>query len=148
MKIILLEKIRNLGKLGDVASVKNGYARNYLIPYGKGLIATEKNLKEFESRKVELLKKYDATLALAQERAEKLKYINVIIKVKIHDETKLFGSVGPKEISEAITAQGVTIAKSEVSLPGGPIREIGEYDVNLYFNIDVTPTIKIRVEAE
>lgn len=148
MEIILLEKIGRLGSLGDKVNVKAGHARNFLIPKGKAILATKEKLVEFEQRRAELERKNAEQLANAQQRAEKLGYISLIIPVKIHDEGKLFGSIGTKEIADAITKKGVEIKKSEVVLPNGAIREVGEYSVNLILHSDVTASIKVTVVAE
>jgi len=148
MKIILLEKVRNLGVLGDVVNVKNGYSRNFLIPQGKAKPATKENLAEFEQRRAELEKIANDKLQAAKDRAEKINYIAVEISARVHDEGKLFGSIGAKEIAQAVTEKGVTVEKREVILPEGPLHEIGEYTVNLMLHSDIIVPLKITIVAQ
>lgn len=149
MEVILLEKVANLGNLGDKVTVKSGYGRNYLVPGKKAVPATADNVKVFEERRAELEKVAAETLAAAQARGEKLAALeNVVIKSNAGDEGKLFGSVTVADIAEAVTAAGSDIAKSEVNMPEGPIRMIGEYDIEIQLHTDVTETIKVVVEAE
>ena len=149
MEVILLEKVANLGDLGDKVTVKSGYGRNYLVPGKKAVPATADNVKVFEERRAELEKAAAEALAAAQARAEKLAALeNVVIKSNAGEEGKLFGSVSVADIADAVTAAGVEIAKSEVSMPEGPIRMIGEYDVDVHLHSDVTETVKVVVEAE
>jgi len=129
MDVILLEKVKNLGSLGARVSVKPGYGRNFLIPKGKAVPATEANIAAFDARRAELERQEAETLAAAQARAAQLAEIAVVIAAKSGDEGKLFGSVGTRDIAEAITAAGVTVDKSEVRLPNGAIRNTGEYTV-------------------
>ncbi len=147
MKLILQEKVVNLGNIGDQVNVKAGFGRNYLIPTGKAVPATPEFIAIFESRRAEFEKKAADVLAQAKERAEKLAEMTIKLAAKASEEGKLFGSVSPREIAEAITAQGIEINKSEVSLPEGPIRQVGEYDVALQLHSDVAATIKVTVEA-
>ncbi|MFC3095223.1 50S ribosomal protein L9 [Alteromonas sediminis] len=149
MEIILLDKIANLGGLGDKVSVKSGYARNFLFPKGKAVPATKENVEKFEARRAELEAKIADQLAAAQARAEKVEALeNVTIAAPAGDEGKLFGSVGTRDIAEAITAAGVEVAKAEVKLPTGTLRETGEYDIDLQLHSDVTTTVKLVVIAE
>ena len=148
MEIILLDKIANLGNLGDKVTVKAGYARNFLFPKGKAVPATKENLAVFEQRRAELEAKLAEELAAAQARAEKIAELGSIeIASKAGDEGKLFGSVGTRDIAEALTAAGVETAKSEVKLPNGTIRELGEYEIDLQLHADVKTTIKLNVVA-
>ncbi|WP_257284842.1 50S ribosomal protein L9 [Endozoicomonas sp. SESOKO1] len=148
MEVILLEKIAKLGKLGDKVTVKNGYGRNFLIPFGKALPATEANLATFEARRAELESAANEQLSGAQKRAEEMAEIELTLTAKAGDEGKLFGSIGPRDLAEAITSAGVAVAKSEIRLPEGPIRAVGEYDVGIQLHSDVAATIKVFIEAE
>ncbi|WP_257293795.1 50S ribosomal protein L9 [Endozoicomonas sp. YOMI1] len=148
MEVILLEKIAKLGKLGDKVTVKNGYGRNFLIPFGKALPATAENLATFEARRAELENAANDQLSSAQKRAEEMAEIELTLIAKAGDEGKLFGSIGPRDLAEAITSAGVTVAKSEIRLPEGPIRAVGEYDVGIQLHSDVAATIKVFIEAE
>ena len=148
MEIILLDKIANLGSLGDQVSVKSGYARNFLFPQGKAVPATEANIKVFEERRAELEAKIAADLAAAEERAEKINALDaIVISSKAGDEGKLFGSIGTKDIADAVTAAGVEVQKSEVLLPNGTLRETGEFDIELHLHADVFASIKLQVVA-
>jgi len=148
MEVILLEKVANLGSLGDKVKVKAGYGRNFLLPYGKAVPATADNLKAFEERRAELEKAAADKLATAQARAEKLDGESFTIASKAGDEGKLFGSIGVRDIADAITSAGTEVEKSEVRLPEGPLRAIGEYDIELQLHTDVTVTVKLAVVAE
>lgn len=146
MQVILLETIKNLGDLGSVVDVRPGYGRNFLIPQGKALPATKANLAEVEARRAELEKQAAEQLATAEGRAEKLAEASVTVAAKSGDEGKLFGSVGTVNIADAITEQtGVEVAKAEVKLPYGAIRQTGEYEIDLTLHADVTVTIKLTV---
>ncbi|TBW56190.1 50S ribosomal protein L9 [Marinobacter halodurans] len=148
MEVILLEKVANLGSLGDKVKVKAGYGRNFLLPFGKAVPATEANVKEFEARRAELEKAAAEHLAAAQARAEKLEGAAFTITSKAGDEGKLFGSIGVRDIADAVTAGGTEVEKSEVRMPEGPLRAIGEYDIELQLHTDVEVTVKITVVAE
>lgn len=149
MQVILLDKIGNLGALGDQVSVKAGYARNFLFPKGKAVPATKANIESFEARRAELEAKVAEELAASQVRAEKLEALaEVTLVSKAGDEGKLFGSIGTRDIADAITAVGLEVAKSEVRLPNGTIRETGEFDVAIQLHSEVTTTIKVIVIAE
>lgn len=149
MDIILLDKVANLGGLGDNVNVKAGYARNFLFPQGKAVPATKANIEKFEARRAELEAKLAATLVAAQERADKLAALaEVTIASKAGDEGKLFGSVGTRDIADAITEAGVAVTKAEVKLPNGTIRETGTFDIDLQLHAEVTATIKLVVVAE
>ncbi|WP_417659509.1 50S ribosomal protein L9 [Pseudidiomarina sp.] len=148
MEIILLDKIANLGSLGDQVSVKSGYARNFLFPQGKAVPATEANIKVFEGRRAELEAKLAEELAAAQARAEKINALEpIVISSKAGDEGKLFGSIGTRDIADAVTAAGAEVAKSEVLMPNGTLREVGEYDIELHLHSDVFATVKLQVVA-
>lgn len=148
MQVILLEKVVNLGNLGDVVKVKDGYARNYLIPGGRAKRATPANIAEFEARRAELEKEQAEKLAAAQARAEKLEGLMVQITQKAGVDGRLFGSVGNADIAEALKAQGFDVAKSEIRLPQGPFKMIGDYPVTLALHTDVTANITVSVLGE
>ncbi|WP_100640100.1 50S ribosomal protein L9 [Marinobacter salexigens] len=148
MEVILLEKVANLGTLGDKVKVKSGYGRNYLLPYGKAAPATEANVKAFEERRAELEKAAAEKLAAAQARAEALEEASFTVTSKAGDEGKLFGSIGVRDIAEVITAAGTEVEKSEVRLPEGPLRTTGEYEIELHLHSDVEVTVKLAVVAE
>ncbi len=147
MHVILLDKIAKLGGLGDQVSVKSGYARNYLIPQGKAVMATKANIEAFGARRAELEAKLAANKAAAEERAAKLAELaTVVIASKSGDEGKLFGSIGTRDVAEAITAAGVAVAKSEVRM-GNVLRNTGEYEVVVQLHADVKATVQIQVVA-
>lgn len=148
MEVILLQKIENLGNLGDKVRVRNGYARNYLVPYGKARFATAENIAAFEVRRAELERSAAESLAIAQARAEKLADLRVTIPAKVGTEGKLFGSVGGGDIADAICAAGIEVEKREVRLPEGPIHQVGEYAVDLHLHADVNTTVTVVVAAE
>jgi len=148
MEVILLEKIGKLGALGDKVAVKSGYGRNYLIPYGKAVPATTNNVAEFETRRAELEKVAAEKLVAAQARADQLNDKEVTITSKCGDEGKLFGSIGLRDIADAIAAIGVEVSKSEVRLPEGPLRAVGEYDITVHLHSDVNAIVKLSVVAE
>jgi large subunit ribosomal protein L9 len=148
MEVILLERIRNLGDLGEMVSVKAGYARNFLIPYKKAVVANEKNKAEFEARRAELEKAQAEALAAAQARADKLNGQTFTIKVKASEEGKLFGSIGPREIADVISAAGTEVSKAEIQMPAGPIKEIGSEEIGIGLHAEVSATVTIVVEAE
>ena len=148
MEVILLEKVENLGNLGDRVNVKPGYGRNFLIPSGKATPATEEHIKAFEERRAELEKAAAETLANAEARRDKLADVAITIKAKAGDEGKLFGSVGTADIADAINAAGVQVERSEVRLPEGAFRQVGEYTVGLHLHSDVNTEITLVVEAE
>lgn len=147
MEIILLEKVRNVGNLGDRVHVSNGYARNYLVPQGKAVQANRSNVAAFEMKRAELEAAAIASLAAAQTRAEQLAGFTLRIEVQAGDEGKLYGSISVREIAEAMAKAGKTVEKREVSLPGGPIRQTGEFPVNLLLHTDVVAPITVTVVA-
>ncbi|HQS02438.1 MAG: 50S ribosomal protein L9 [Halothiobacillus sp. 24-54-40] len=149
MQVILLNKVENLGTLGDVVNVRAGYARNFLIPYGKATAATKANLAEFDARRAELERQANENMAAAVAQATQLAQAAVTIAVKAGAEGKLFGSVGTAEIAEAVTrVHGVVIEKRQVRLPAGALRAIGEFDVTLHLHTDVDAVIKVIVIGE
>ncbi len=145
MQIILLDKVTNLGNLGDQVNVRPGYGRNFLIPNGKAVMATPDNKAHFEARRAELEKAAADVLAIAQTRAEKINGSTVEIAGKAGDEGKLFGSIGTVDIAEAVSAAGTEVAKQEVRLPEGPLRHLGEFDVELQLHTDVSATVKVSI---
>jgi len=148
MNVILLDKVANLGGLGDQVAVKPGYARNFLFPKGKAVPATKSNVEMFEQRRAELEAKLAADLKAAEERAEKVNALEaIVIESKAGDEGKLFGSVGTRDISDAVSAAGVKVEKSEILMPHGTIREVGEYEIELHLHADVFAKIKLVVKA-
>jgi len=148
MEVILLEKVGKLGTVGDQVNVKAGFGRNYLLPQGKAVSATPANIADFEARRAELEAAAAAKIGGAEGRAAQLAEVEVIIKANAGDEGKLFGSVGARDIAEAITKTGVDVSKSEVKLPQGTLRELGEYEVDLQLHVDVIQTVKVVIEAE
>jgi len=148
MEIILLEKIENLGAMGDKVNVKPGYGRNYLIPKGKAAPATAENIAEFETRRAELEKASAETLQAAEARRDQLEGKQITIVAKAGEEGKLFGSIGTADIASSISESGVTIERNEVRLPEGAFRLLGEYDVELHLHADVNVTVKLVIEAE
>jgi large subunit ribosomal protein L9 len=145
MEIILLEKIANLGNLGDKVTVKPGYGRNYLIPQGKAAVATAGKLAEFEIRRAELEKKAAADIAAAEARAQAIANLTVTIAQKAGEEGRLYGSIGTKDIADAATAAGVTVQKNEVRLPMGPIRHTGDFEISVQLHGNVIATLKLAV---
>ncbi|MEQ1739211.1 MAG: 50S ribosomal protein L9 [Methyloglobulus sp.] len=148
MEVILLEKIANLGNLGDRVSIKAGYGRNYLVPKGKAVPATAKKIAEFEASRAELEKAAEAKLSAAQSHAEKLSKLQIVITHKAGDEGRLFGSVGTHNIAEAINQAGGVIEKQQIRLPHGTIRHVGDYDVDVSLHSDVTVTMSIKIAPE
>ena len=149
MQVILLDKIGNLGGLGDTVNVKSGYARNFLIPQGKAVMATKANVEMFEGRRAELEAKVAEQLVASQARAEQVNALEaVVITSKAGDEGKLFGSIGTRDIADAITAAGVAVSKSEVRLPEGALRNVGSFEVSIQLHSEVFATAKIQIVAE
>ncbi|MEN8205858.1 MAG: 50S ribosomal protein L9 [Pseudomonadota bacterium] len=148
MEIILLEKIANLGNMGEKVNVKPGYGRNYLIPQGKAAAATAENIAEYEARRIELEKASTDALTAAQARREEL--LEKVITITSHagEEGKLFGSVGTADIAHALTESGVTVERHEVRLPEGAFRVVGEHEVLIQLHTDVDATIKLLIEAD
>jgi large subunit ribosomal protein L9 len=148
MEVILLEKVRNLGALGDQVKVKSGFARNFLIPYGKAVLANADNKAKFDARRAELEKVQGEALAAAQARAEKLNGATVQIARKLSEEGKLFGSVGIKDIVEALHAAGFEVAKSELHLSAGAFKDIGDHEVAVSLHPEVNIKIIVSVVGE
>ncbi len=149
MEVILLERIRNLGALGETVKVKSGYGRNFLVPKGKAVYATAGNVEKFEARRAELEKVAAEKTAAAVERQQKLEALQVITIVsKAGEEGKLFGSVGTRDIADAITSAGVDVCKSEVHLPTGLLRQVGEYDIEVELHSDVIAIVKLSIVSE
>ena len=148
MQVILLEKVGKLGDLGDQVAVKAGFGRNYLIPYGKAVPATKANVADFEARRAELEAAAAEKRSAAEARAAKLAELSVTIEANAGDEGKLFGSIGTRDIALAITAAGEDVSKSEVRLPNGVIREVGEYEIDVQLHAEVTQAVKLAVVAE
>jgi len=147
MEIILLQKVDNVGGIGDLVRVKSGFARNYLIPQGKATLATPENKAKFESRRAELEAKAAAELAAAQARAKKLEGLTLKIEMQAGAEGKLFGSVGTVDIAEEIGKRGVEVERSEIRLPEGPLRLVGDHQVALHLHTDVDVEIKVVIVA-
>ncbi len=145
MEVILLEKIHKLGELGDTVKVKPGYGRNYLIPAKKAVPATPENVKKFDERRTELEQSQQTALDQAQSRAQALAGLTVQIAGRAGAEGKLYGSVGTDDIAHAATQAGVPLEKREVRLPGGPLRELGEFDIEVRLHADVSQTLKVVV---
>lgn len=149
MEVILLDKIAKLGGLGDKVTVKSGYARNYLLPQGKAVFASKANVEHFEARRADLEKQLAEALAAAEAKAAKItEMAEVTIASTAGDEGKLFGSIGTKDIADAITEAGVEVAKAQVRMPLGTIREVGEYDIVIHLHTDVDVNVKVVVIAE
>jgi len=148
MQVILMEKVANLGNLGDVVKVKDGYARNFLIPHGKAKRATDENLKAFEARRAELEKAQAAALAQAKERGAKLDGQALKITQKAGVDGRLFGSVTNYDIVDALKAQGHEVERSQVRMPTGPLKQVGEYPIQIALHTDVVVTITVAVIGE
>lgn len=148
MEVILLEKVGKLGGIGDKVAVKAGFGRNYLIPHGKALAATSANVVEFEARRAELEAAAAADKSTAQARADQLAGVAITIEANAGEEGKLFGSIGTRDLADAITAAGVEVSKSEVRLPEGALRDLGEYDVDVQVHSDIIQAVKVSVIAE
>ncbi|HZQ71771.1 MAG TPA: 50S ribosomal protein L9 [Burkholderiales bacterium] len=148
MQVILMEKVANLGNLGDVVKVKDGYARNFLIPEGKAKRATPDNLKAFEAKRAELEKAQGEQLAKAQERGAKLDGLTLQITQKAGPDGRLFGSVTNYDIVEALHKQGHEVERANVRMPQGPLKQVGEYPINIALHTDVAVTIKVSVLGE
>ena len=148
MNIILLERIGSMGDLGDEVTVKAGFARNYLIPQGKAVRATKDNREAFEARRAELERAASDRLTQAKGRAAQLEDMTITLMVKAGEEGKLYGSVGTQDVATAVTKQGAEVARSEVRMPEGVIRSVGEYEIDIQLHTDVTVTIKVNVVGE
>jgi large subunit ribosomal protein L9 len=148
MQVILLEKVANLGNLGDRVTVRSGYARNFLLPKGKATLATGENVKRFEARRAELEKAAQDQLAGAQKRATQFEGFKLAITAKAGSEGKLFGSIGTSDIAEAATKAGYALERSEVRLPNGPLRSVGEHTVSVHLHTDIDIELPIVITAE
>ena len=148
MEVILLQKVANLGGIGDRVKVRSGFARNFLLPQGKATMATPANIAKFEARRVELEKVAQDELQAAQQRAEKMHDLKLTLTAKAGTEGKLFGSVGTADIAEACTAAGFEVSRSEVRLPSGPIRVVGEHVITLHLHADVNVAVPVTIVAE
>jgi len=148
MELILIEKVANLGDLGDKVKVKPGYGRNYLIPAGKALRATEANIAEFEARREELEKIAMQKRAAAGDRLGALEGFELVVSANASEEGKLYGSIGPREIADAVTERGIELFKAEVIMGEGPIRLVGEHQVLIHLHADVETLIKVTVNPE
>ncbi len=148
MELILVQKVKNLGALGDKVNVKPGYGRNYLVPHGKAVFATVANIADFEKRRSEFEAKATGQLSDAGARKEKLEAAVVVIRANASTEGKLYGSVGPRDIAEAFTAAGYPLSKSEVILSDGPLRRTGEHEVHVALHADVHCSVKVNVQPE
>jgi len=148
MELVLLQKVKNLGNLGDKVRVKPGYGRNFLIPQGRAVPATEANVAEFEKRRSEYEAKANDVMSAAEARKASLDGANITIKANASAEGKLFGSVGPRDIAEAFSAAGKPLQKSEVVMGEGPIRHTGEFEVHVHLHADVHTVVKVIVAAD
>ncbi|WP_058534982.1 50S ribosomal protein L9 [Legionella saoudiensis] len=145
MEVILLEKVRNLGNLGDKVHVKSGYGRNYLIPQNKAVFATATNIEMFEQRRAELEKKAQQSLSAAEQRAAKLNDVNLTISAMASDEGKLYGSVGVNEIKDALVAKDIEVSKREIVMPEGPLHSIGNFVVEVHVHSDVIANLQVEI---
>jgi large subunit ribosomal protein L9 len=148
MNVILLDKIENLGNIGDMVTVKAGYGRNYLLPMGKAALATKENIAEFESRRTELENAAAEELAAAKARAELIQGMELVIPANAGGEGKLFGSIGPIDLASAFEKVGVEVSRSEVRMPDGPIHETGEFVIGVHLHTDVNVEVTLRVVEE
>ncbi|MFT6434817.1 MAG: large subunit ribosomal protein L9 [Candidatus Azotimanducaceae bacterium] len=145
MQVILLEKVSNLGDLGDQVTVKAGYGRNFLVPLKKAVVASADNVATFEARRAELQEVADQKKATAVARGEKISGLNITLSTKAGEEGKLFGSITVRDVAEAVNAAGVELEKSEVRLPDGPLRELGEYEVDIHLHTEVNVKLKLTL---
>jgi large subunit ribosomal protein L9 len=148
MEVILLEKVANLGNIGDRVKVRSGFGRNFLLPQGKATLATPDNIARFEARRVELERAAREHLSSAEERAAAMKEFKLTIRAKAGTEGKLFGSIGTSDIAEACTREGFKIERSEVRLPAGPLRMLGEHTVNLHLHADIDVPLHVTIVGE
>ena len=148
MEVILLESVQKLGELGDKVTVKSGYGRNFLIPQKKAVPATAENLQQFEERRADLEAAAGDKLSIAKNRATKVEELSITITTKAGEEGKLFGSITVRDVADACEAAGVELEKSEVRLPEGPIRELGEFEVNIHLHPEIDAVLKLAVVAE
>jgi len=148
MNVILLDKVENLGDIGDLVNVKPGYGRNFLLPQGKAALATKQNIAEVESRRADLEKAAAEELSGAKARAALIEGMNLVIPANVGSEGKLFGSVGPIDIADAFEKVGVEVARAEVRMPDGPIHEVGDYTLGVHLHSDVNVDVNLKVVAE
>lgn len=148
MDVILIQKVKNLGNLGDKVRVKPGYGRNFLIPYGKAVPATQANVAEFERRRAEYEAQASKTLAAAEARKTALENAEVVIRANASTEGKLYGSVGPRDVADAFSAAGHPLQKSEVVMGEGPIRRVGDFEIEVHLHADVHCKVKVHVQPE
>jgi large subunit ribosomal protein L9 len=148
MEVILLQKVANLGNIGDRVKVRSGFGRNFLLPQGKATLATPDNVARFEARRVELERAAREHLSSAEERATAMKDFKLTIRAKAGTEGKLFGSIGTSDIAEACTREGFKVERSEVRLPNGPLRMVGEHTVSLHLHADIDVPLHITIVAE
>jgi large subunit ribosomal protein L9 len=148
MNVILLDKVENLGDIGDLVTVKPGFGRNYLLPQGKAALATKEKIAEVETRRAELEKAAAAELAAAKDRAKLIDGMELVIPANAGEEGKLFGSVGPIDICEAFSKVGVEVERAEIRMPDGPVHELGEFSIGLHLHADVNVGISLKVVAE
>ena len=147
MNVILLEKVKNLGNLGDKVNVKPGYGRNYLIPQSKAVFATEENIVHFEQRRAELEKKALQSFSQAEQRAAKFNDTTITVSAQASDEGKLYGSVGPTEIKEALLAKSLEVSKREIVMPEGTLHSVGQYIVEIHVHSDVIAKLQVEIVA-
>jgi large subunit ribosomal protein L9 len=148
MNVILLESVENLGSIGDLVKVKPGYGRNYLLPQGKAALATPENIKAIEARRAELEKAEAAELAKAKERAKAFDNLEVVVHANAGSEGKLFGSVGPVDIVDALASVQVEVERAEIRMPEGPIQELGEFPIGIHLHAEVDTEVLVRVVGE
>jgi large subunit ribosomal protein L9 len=148
MEVILLEKVSNLGDLGDQVTVKAGYGRNYLVPLKKAVVASADNVATFEARRAELQKVADEKKSAAEARGEKISALDITLTAKAGEEGKLFGSITVRDVAEAASAAGVELEKSEVRLPEGPLRELGEFEIDIHLHTEVNVKLKLTLVPE
>ena len=148
MEVILLQKVANLGNIGDRVKVRSGFGRNFLLPQGKATLATPENIARFEARRAELERQAREHLSSAAERAAAMQDFKLTIHAKAGTEGKLFGSIGTSDIAEAATRAGFNVERSEVRLPHGPLRMVGEHSVNLHLHADVDVPVQVTIVAE
>ncbi len=148
MNVILLDNVENLGGIGDMVTVKAGYGRNFLLPHGKAALATKDNIAEFEARRAELEKAAGEELTAAKAREELIQGMELVLSANVGTEGKLFGSVGPIDITEAFSKVGVEVQRSEIRMPDGPIHEVGEFTVGVHLHTEINVEITVKVVAE
>lgn len=148
MEVILLQKVANLGNIGDRVKVRSGFGRNFLLPQGKATLATPDNIARFEARRAELERLAREHLTSAEERAAAMKDFKLTIRAKAGTEGKLFGSIGTADIAEAVTREGFNVERSEVRLPTGPLRMVGEHTVSLHLHADIDVPLQVTIVAE